>query len=183
MRDRRPVHSPPAEVPQPGHVFLGTAAIVYATAVVFLALADDAVGLGFMPRSWYANRMLWYCSAVAGYVAGFCLLRPRRSERAAWVPAAEDARFSRVVLYAREGCHLCEDARAVLERHALPPLEEIDIETDPGLLERFGTCIPVVEIDGRVRFKGRVNEVLLRRLIEGTPPGSGSGGGGTGDEW
>ncbi|HUG93896.1 MAG TPA: glutaredoxin family protein [Planctomycetaceae bacterium] len=159
------------ERPFPGQVFLGTAAIVYATAIVFLALADDAVGLGFMPRSWYVNRMFWYFSAVLGFVAAFYLLRPARDAPAAWRPARPGVRFDRVTFYTREGCHLCEDALAILARYAawLPAIEEIDIDTDPQLAARFGTTIPVVEIDGRVRFNGRINETLLRRLIEGTP--------------
>ena len=162
-----------------GQAFLGSLAIVYATGVVFLALADDAAGLRFMPRSWYVNRLLWYCSAVLGYVAGFYLLRPPRREPLTWNPVRAGARFARLVVYTREGCHLCDEAIAVLWRYAawLPALETIDIDSDPQLVERFGTSIPVVEIDGRVRFQGCVNEVLLRRLIEGTPPrteGSGS---------
>ena len=35
--------------------------------------------------------------------------------------------------------------------------------------EKYGTTIPVVEFDGEVRFQGKVDERLLRRLIEGTP--------------
>ena len=42
--------------------------------------------------------------------------------------------------------------------------------TIPHLVDRFGKCVPVVELDGKVRFKGRINEILLRRLIEGSPP-------------
>ena len=69
-----------------------------------------------------------------------------------------------VVLYTRRGCHLCDDALAVLERYALA-IEAIDIDSDPGLVERYGDCIPVVVIDGRERFRGRVDEALLRRLL------------------
>ncbi len=52
----------------------------------------------------------------------------------------------------------------------LPPIREIDIDTDPELRKRFDTEVPVVEFDGMVRFKGHVSVLLLRRLIEGTPP-------------
>ena len=41
----------------------------------------------------------------------------------------------------------------------------LDIDTDPGLRERFDTCVPVIEIDGKIRFRGRVDEVLLRRIV------------------
>ena len=69
-----------------------------------------------------------------------------------------------VVLYTRAGCHLCDEARTVLERYGLQPVL-IDIDGDPQLLQQYDTCIPVVEIDGTERFRGRVNEVLLRRLL------------------
>ncbi len=44
-------------------------------------------------------------------------------------------------------------------------IDEIDINERPELLDRYNTCVPVVEIDGKVRFRGKVNEVLLLRLI------------------
>mgnify|MGYP001286578582 CR=1 FL=1 len=71
---------------------------------------------------------------------------------------------SRVILYTRKNCHLCEDAKQVLEEHNLV-VESIDIDAFPDLRARFDTCIPVVEIDGRIRFKGKVDPVLLRRII------------------
>jgi glutaredoxin len=71
-----------------------------------------------------------------------------------------------VVLYTRIGCHLCDDAQALLVKHGLQP-QLVDIDADPALRERFNYCVPVVEIDGVLRFRGRVNEVLLRRLLAG----------------
>jgi glutaredoxin len=68
------------------------------------------------------------------------------------------------VLYTRQGCHLCDDAKAILVRHGLAPTE-VDIDTQPDLLARYNECVPVVEIDGRVRFRGRIDERLLRRLL------------------
>ena len=70
-----------------------------------------------------------------------------------------------VVLYTREGCHLCEVAQDVLRKHGLRP-ELKDIDEDPELVKEFGECVPVVKIDGQIRFRGIVNEVLLRRLLE-----------------
>ena len=69
-----------------------------------------------------------------------------------------------VTICARAGCHLCDDARELLERYGLRP-ELVDIDADPQLGERYTTCVPVVIIDGKERFRGRVNEVLLRRLL------------------
>lgn len=69
-----------------------------------------------------------------------------------------------VTLYTRQGCCLCDEAKLLLEKHGLSP-EEIDIDQEPSLRERYNTCVPVVVIDGRERFRGRINEVLLRRLL------------------
>lgn len=69
-------------------------------------------------------------------------------------------------LYTRSGCHLCEVAEAILVKHGLQ-VEQVDIDADPDLRERYNHCVPVVEIDGRERFRGRVDERLLRRLLQG----------------
>lgn len=69
-----------------------------------------------------------------------------------------------VIIYTRTGCHLCDEARELLERYGLQP-QLVDIDADPQLRERYTTCVPVVILDGKERFRGRVNEVLLRRLL------------------
>lgn len=73
-----------------------------------------------------------------------------------------------VILYTRQGCHLCDDAYDLLIQHGLAP-QKIDIDADPQLRERYTTCVPVVVVDGKERFRGRVNEVLLRRLLSAQP--------------
>jgi glutaredoxin len=70
------------------------------------------------------------------------------------------------LIYTRPGCHLCEEAEALLRKHGLAP-QLVDIDADPELRERYTTCVPVVVIDGKERFRGRVNEILLRRLLAG----------------
>lgn len=67
-------------------------------------------------------------------------------------------------LYTRDGCHLCDEAHDLLIRYGLRP-RLINIDFDPVLREQFTSCVPVVLIDGRIRFRGRINEVLLRRLL------------------
>ncbi|MEX0938862.1 MAG: glutaredoxin family protein [Pirellulales bacterium] len=67
-------------------------------------------------------------------------------------------------LYTRPGCHLCDEARAELERQGFQ-VEAVEIDPDPELVERYGDCIPVVVIDGKERFRGRVSPMLLRRLL------------------
>jgi glutaredoxin len=73
-----------------------------------------------------------------------------------------------VVLYSRPDCHLCDDARAVLERvRADAPFElvERDIDADDRLLRAYLERIPVVEIDGREAFELFVDEAELRRML------------------
>lgn len=70
-----------------------------------------------------------------------------------------------VVLYTRQGCHLCDSARELLVRHGLIPVA-IDIDGDASLRARYNECVPVVFIDGRERFRGRIDETLLRRLLQ-----------------
>jgi len=83
------------------------------------------------------------------------------------VGRAKQSRIA-VVLYTRAGCHLCDDAKRLLEKytesHGLT-VTEIDIDHDPTLKAQFDLCVPVVEINGKVRFRGTVNEVLLRRIL------------------
>jgi glutaredoxin len=67
-----------------------------------------------------------------------------------------------VTLYARPGCHLCDEARgAILELrragHDLD-LREVDIETDEALLRTYLERIPVVAVDGEI-----VSELILDR--------------------
>jgi glutaredoxin len=85
--------------------------------------------------------------------------------------AEDDA--TEVVLYQRQGCHLCEIALETLRRQGIDPAR-VDVDDDPQLIAKFGDCVPVVTFGGRVRFRGRVNPVLLRRLLantsRGTPP-------------
>jgi glutaredoxin len=66
----------------------------------------------------------------------------------------------RLVLYARPDCHLCDEARAGLERLLADglsfELEEVDIDSDDELLRRYLERIPVVELDGEI-----VSELFL----------------------
>ena len=73
-----------------------------------------------------------------------------------------------VRLYGREECHLCDDARAILERvRADTPFEltEVDIESDDALHRAYLERIPVVEIAGEEVFEFFVDEPELRRRL------------------
>ena len=67
-------------------------------------------------------------------------------------------------LYSRDNCPLCDEAYEILDKYGFS-IETIDISRDSELLHKYEMCIPVVEIDGKVRFRGKINEVLLRRII------------------
>jgi glutaredoxin len=69
-----------------------------------------------------------------------------------------------LVLYGKPGCHLCDDARIVLERVGAP-FREIDITTDDALHAAYLERIPVVTLDGQERFELFVDEAALRGLL------------------
>ena len=78
--------------------------------------------------------------------------------------ASVDTSPSEVLLYTRAGCHLCEEALQILGRHGLI-VRKIDIDAQSELKPLYDQCVPVVVIDGQERFRGRVDEVLLKRLL------------------
>jgi glutaredoxin len=87
--------------------------------------------------------------------------------RAAVWPAARAkvVPVPKIVLYSRQGCHLCDDAAALLAGAGLR-FETVDIDADPDLRSRYNECVPVVTVDGRERFRGRVHPLLLKRLLD-----------------
>jgi Glutaredoxin-like domain (DUF836) len=75
---------------------------------------------------------------------------------------------AQVVLFGREGCCLCDEAREVLMRvRARTPFgfEERDIESDDALLSAYLERIPVVTIDGVEAFELFVDETELRERL------------------
>lgn len=72
--------------------------------------------------------------------------------------------MARLVLYGRPGCHLCEDARAVLDRIG-EPYREVDIEADDELHKRLLVRIPVVALDGEELYDHFVDEADLRTRL------------------
>jgi len=85
-----------------------------------------------------------------------------------WRPPSKSKEWD-VIMYTRQGCHLCEQAWQQLEQaqqHYPLALRQIDIDTDTQLACAYGECVPVVVINGRVRFRGVLNPVLLKRLLE-----------------
>ena len=76
-----------------------------------------------------------------------------------------------LVLYRREGCHLCEEMRAVVDLvlrdgGGIPvTLREVDISRHPDLEAAYGEQIPVLLVNGRKAFKFRVTEEALRERL------------------
>jgi glutaredoxin len=74
-----------------------------------------------------------------------------------------------VVLYARDGCHLCDEARRVIEqvRRTVPfAFNEVDIETDDALIRDYGIRVPVVAVDGVELFEISVDRLALLAAVE-----------------
>lgn len=86
------------------------------------------------------------------------------------------APLPRLTLYSRDGCGLCDEARAVLiallgARTSgglpAPALEEIDIASDPDLERAYFTTIPVVELGDR-RIELATSAARIRALLDET---------------
>ncbi|MTD42898.1 glutaredoxin family protein [Conexibacter sp. W3-3-2] len=70
-----------------------------------------------------------------------------------------------ITVHVREGCHLCDDALALLRPLAAEhgePLEVVDIEADDDLHRRYLERIPVICLDGEELYDFFVDEADLR---------------------
>jgi glutaredoxin len=80
-------------------------------------------------------------------------------------PRAEHLTFT---VYTRAQCCCCHKALDVLkdaqQRFGFT-IEAIDVDGDPKLVAQFDTEVPVVALNGKVRFRGVVNPTLLDRLL------------------
>ena len=78
-----------------------------------------------------------------------------------------DLPSSRVVMIGKPGCHLCDDARAVIERVVAETgdsFAEVALDSDPDLA-RYAEEIPVTFVDGRQHDYWRVDEGRLRAAL------------------
>jgi glutaredoxin len=76
----------------------------------------------------------------------------------------------RVTLYGKPGCHLCDDARAIVDAVCAElgvGWTEIDITQDPALVREYGEQIPVTFVDGRRHDFWRVDPARLRKALVG----------------
>jgi len=75
---------------------------------------------------------------------------------------------ARVTFYTRAGCHLCDVAREVLQQVCADlgeSFDEVDIDSDAALRERFTDEVPVTFVDGRQHDFWRVDESRLRAAL------------------
>ena len=78
--------------------------------------------------------------------------------------------MTKVTLYGKPGCCLCDDARAEVaaarEGRADLDYAEVDITLDPALHREYGERIPVVEVDGNPAFELHVDRAELAQLLD-----------------
>jgi glutaredoxin len=82
--------------------------------------------------------------------------------------AAASVKELEVTLYTRPGCHLCEEAKSLIQPLLAEfgaRLREVNIDTDPELQERYNFDVPVIFLEGRKVAKHRVNPVQFKRLL------------------
>jgi len=81
------------------------------------------------------------------------------------VPHATDAR---VVVYSREGCHLCEAAERLVAEVVAETGDDwarVDIDADPELRAAFTDQVPVTFVDGAQHDFWRVDPARLRAAL------------------
>jgi len=69
----------------------------------------------------------------------------------------------------RTGCDLCDEMLAELQALGrtltLPPLQVVDVDSDPDLQRRYGVHVPVLLLDDTVVCRHRLDVPELRRLL------------------
>jgi glutaredoxin len=72
------------------------------------------------------------------------------------------------MVYTRSQCGCCDKALDLLRNYQRRygfQIVEVDIDTDPELVAKYDTEVPVVMINGKIRFRGVVNPTLLERIL------------------
>jgi len=76
--------------------------------------------------------------------------------------------LTRLTIYSRPGCHLCDEMKAVVHRVSVSiplSLDEVDISGDAELERLYGLEIPVLLIEGKKVAKYRIAEAELLRIV------------------
>jgi hypothetical protein len=81
--------------------------------------------------------------------------------------------IGRLLLYERVNCHLCEEARQLIDELIGPDAyDRIDVDTDDDLVLRYGFRVPVVALDGIDRLEAPISAPELRALLAEVAPGA-----------
>ena len=83
--------------------------------------------------------------------------------------SVRDAGTPRIVLVGRVGCHLCDEAEAIISRVAAETgatWVKVSVDDDPALLARWSHQVPVTLVDGRPHDFYRVSEARLRAALK-----------------
>jgi glutaredoxin len=78
-----------------------------------------------------------------------------------------------ITLYGKPGCHLCDEARAVVQAIRAGrdvELDEVDVTLDPALERRYGERIPVLAVDGDELFEYVVDGRALAERLDRVAP-------------
>lgn len=74
----------------------------------------------------------------------------------------------RIVLYERDGCHLCDEARVLMDEMIGPDrYERVDVDAHAELVLRYGFRVPVIAVDGVDRLEAPMTAPDLRVLLAG----------------
>jgi glutaredoxin len=76
---------------------------------------------------------------------------------------------NQVTIYAKPGCHLCEEARDVVQSVRLDrefELIEVDVTLDPGLNREYGERVPVIAVNGDDAFEYFVDRQGLQDRLD-----------------
>lgn len=105
----------------------------------------------------------------------------RSADHAAQGASAAPTAAYRLVMLTRAECSLCEQMLAQLtalaKRICLPPLQLLDVDSDPQLRARYGLKIPVLLLAGSLVCSTRLDEDELRAALAALPAACGASGG------
>ena len=147
--------------------FFGTLFLCAAGVLAVLIFVDRWTDINFpFPSFWYTSRNFHLACCVT-----LCILGWLSHRNASALPQPHDAAapaFHSVAVYTKPDCPLCDRAFETLSEFSpsLPVVEKIDITGHTDLENQYSQCVPVVVIDGRVRFRGVVSPALLKRMID-----------------
>jgi len=75
-------------------------------------------------------------------------------------------------IYSKNDCHLCDIAKKELndlQNEIAFSITETDIEKDHEAFEKYKYLIPVIEIDGKIMFTGRIDRNRLKNALMSRP--------------